>query len=169
MILATLIVLLFLLGFGFMLFSQAHREINPLNRKVGSFISVFIIIMSAFLILYFGGYFFTRTIIAGEDPFQLGGTRSVARLSEMEKNIFSLNAQLQKQAMDKVALNGNNLENELAAIFIVSEVALVEGEADLSVVPSTNKKCERCWRMLPTVGEQAAHPALCLRCAESVG
>ena len=40
MILATLIVLLFLLGFGFMLFSQAHREINPLNRKVGSLVDI---------------------------------------------------------------------------------------------------------------------------------
>ena len=30
-------------------------------------------------------------------------------------------------------------------------------------------KCARCWRVLPEVGSVAAHPALCLRCADAVG
>ncbi|MDE8345553.1 MAG: class I tRNA ligase family protein, partial [Acidocella sp.] len=29
-------------------------------------------------------------------------------------------------------------------------------------------KCERCWRVLPEVGRNAAHPTLCLRCCETV-
>jgi isoleucyl-tRNA synthetase len=30
-------------------------------------------------------------------------------------------------------------------------------------------KCARCWKILPEVGRVAAHPGLCLRCAEAVG
>lgn len=30
------------------------------------------------------------------------------------------------------------------------------------------RKCARCWRVLPEVGEIAAHPALCERCADAV-
>jgi isoleucyl-tRNA synthetase len=29
-------------------------------------------------------------------------------------------------------------------------------------------KCERCWRVLPEVGKDAAHPSLCLRCGDAV-
>jgi len=29
-------------------------------------------------------------------------------------------------------------------------------------------KCERCWRVLPEVGTNAAHPTLCIRCCEAV-
>jgi isoleucyl-tRNA synthetase len=31
------------------------------------------------------------------------------------------------------------------------------------------QKCERCWRVLPEVGDDAEHPDLCHRCAEVVG
>ncbi len=31
------------------------------------------------------------------------------------------------------------------------------------------QKCERCWRVLPEVGQSAAHPGLCLRCEAAVG
>jgi isoleucyl-tRNA synthetase len=30
------------------------------------------------------------------------------------------------------------------------------------------EKCERCWRVLPEVGTEKAHPTLCLRCCEAV-
>ncbi|HZT50695.1 MAG TPA: class I tRNA ligase family protein, partial [Stellaceae bacterium] len=30
------------------------------------------------------------------------------------------------------------------------------------------EKCQRCWRILPEVGEDAAHPDLCRRCADAV-
>jgi isoleucyl-tRNA synthetase len=29
-------------------------------------------------------------------------------------------------------------------------------------------KCERCWRVLPEVGQDAAHPSLCVRCGDAV-
>jgi len=34
---------------------------------------------------------------------------------------------------------------------------------------ASGEKCERCWRVLPDVGSQAAHPGLCGRCADAVG
>jgi isoleucyl-tRNA synthetase len=38
----------------------------------------------------------------------------------------------------------------------------------VSVTKATGSKCTRCWRVLPEVGSVAAHPALCLRCADAV-
>jgi isoleucyl-tRNA synthetase len=34
---------------------------------------------------------------------------------------------------------------------------------------SHGQKCERCWRVLPEVGANPAHPTLCVRCCEAVG
>jgi isoleucyl-tRNA synthetase len=60
-----------------------------------------------------------------------------------------------------------------AELCIVSDVELqttpnsesataVEGAADVQTAPGT--KCERCWRVLPEVGQSQAHPTLCRRC-----
>ena len=38
----------------------------------------------------------------------------------------------------------------------------------LQVVKAAGEKCARCWKVLPEVGSVAAHPALCLRCADAV-
>jgi isoleucyl-tRNA synthetase len=55
---------------------------------------------------------------------------------------------------------------------IVSAFALAEGAPDSGVTVAVSKaegsKCARCWRVLPEVGDVAAHPALCLRCADAV-
>ena len=52
-----------------------------------------------------------------------------------------------------------------------AEVAIVSAAAPgdiLAVQRAPGEKCARCWRVLPEVGQQAAHPALCLRCADAV-
>jgi len=47
------------------------------------------------------------------------------------------------------------------------QLAEVPGVAvRIEAAPGT--KCARCWRVLPEVGRHAAHPALCLRCADAV-
>jgi isoleucyl-tRNA synthetase len=33
---------------------------------------------------------------------------------------------------------------------------------------ASGHKCERCWRVLPEVGKDAAHPSLCVRCGDAV-
>ena len=70
---------------------------------------------------------------------------------------------------------------DFAEVCITSQIAVTEGTAPdgaftlpdvagIAVVPGLagGEKCERCWRILPEVGQAAAHPTLCLRCAEAV-
>ncbi|MBX6322262.1 MAG: isoleucine--tRNA ligase [Rhodospirillaceae bacterium] len=70
---------------------------------------------------------------------------------------------------------------DLAEIAITSAVALADAPApagafSLPDVPGVGvvveaapgAKCERCWKVLPEVGSQPAHPALCRRCADTV-
>jgi isoleucyl-tRNA synthetase len=49
-------------------------------------------------------------------------------------------------------------------VLIVSGVGLGTGEAAVTVDVAPGAKCERCWRVLPEVGESAANPTLCRRC-----
>lgn len=62
--------------------------------------------------------------------------------------------------------------DQLASIFIVSQVKLEKGEEgqplNVSVGPAEGQKCDRCWLVLPTVGKHAVHPSLCTRCTEVV-
>jgi isoleucyl-tRNA synthetase len=57
-----------------------------------------------------------------------------------------------------------------ADIAIVSAVSLLgaEGETAVSVARAAGEKCARCWKVLEEVGSVAAHPTLCLRCADAV-
>ncbi|MGI4940661.1 MAG: isoleucine--tRNA ligase [Janthinobacterium lividum] len=52
-----------------------------------------------------------------------------------------------------------------------AEVAIVSaaspGDA-LKIGRAPGEKCARCWRVLPEVGSQPSHPALCVRCADVV-
>jgi isoleucyl-tRNA synthetase len=64
-------------------------------------------------------------------------------------------------------------------ICIVSQVELkrqpdvtTDGEVknlSVSVAKADGQKCERCWAFSTSVGESAAHPALCARCAGIIG
>jgi isoleucyl-tRNA synthetase len=55
----------------------------------------------------------------------------------------------------------------LANLFIVSAVTLVEADGDLSVdvQRAAGAKCERCWTYSTNVGRLAAHSGVCERCA----
>ena len=65
-----------------------------------------------------------------------------------------------------------SLGDELRFVMIMSEVKLtkaVDGaETTVSVKPSTEKKCERCWHYVPGVGSNAEHPTLCPRCVSNL-
>ena len=57
----------------------------------------------------------------------------------------------------------------LADVLIVSQVEAVAGDAlSVQVEPAQGVKCERCWKILPSVGRDSAHPTLCARCAAVV-
>jgi len=60
------------------------------------------------------------------------------------------------------------MKGDLATLFIVSGVKLVNGgseELAVTVEKATGEKCERCWTYSDTVGQSEAHPTLCSRCA----
>ena len=57
----------------------------------------------------------------------------------------------------------------LADTLLVSQVRVAEGdELSVEVRPANGCKCGRCWKVLPTVGSDAAHADLCPRCAAVV-
>ena len=60
------------------------------------------------------------------------------------------------------------VEDDLATVFIVSNVAVVNAdvaELTVEVEKANGGKCERCWAYSETVGENSEHPTLCKRCA----
>ena len=121
MLIAIMVVLLFLLGFGFMIFSHAHREIHPVNRRIGSFISIFIIVSTTLMVFYLGGYLFYMGLFMGEDPFQIGfapfnkaliaAEEETEQDEALEKSLVDLNTFLQKQAARQAA--EINIQKEL--------------------------------------------------------
>ncbi|HVF71784.1 MAG TPA: isoleucine--tRNA ligase [Chthoniobacterales bacterium] len=59
-------------------------------------------------------------------------------------------------------------KEELEEFFILSDLTIQPGnEPSATITKTAHKKCGRCWRHRPTVGNSAAHPELCDRC-ESV-
>ncbi len=71
------------------------------------------------------------------------------------------------------------VRDELRFFFITSDVRVAgtpgEGALDalggrvaVTVAPTTDPKCARCWHHRPDVGAHAAHPELCGRCAGNV-
>ncbi|HZL07509.1 MAG TPA: zinc finger domain-containing protein, partial [Coriobacteriia bacterium] len=53
----------------------------------------------------------------------------------------------------------------LAEMFIVADVGLVPGDTfEVEITPAAGEKCPRCWNYR-TLGEDPAHPGVCVRCA----
>jgi isoleucyl-tRNA synthetase len=61
------------------------------------------------------------------------------------------------------------LGEDLKFVFIVSDVALVQGiDVSVAVAPSAAPKCGRCWHYRDDVGHDPAHPDLCGRCTSNL-
>ena len=62
-----------------------------------------------------------------------------------------------------------SLGDDLKFVFITSAIDLVAGSAlQISVKPSSDAKCERCWHYRSDVGSDAAHPTICGRCTSNL-
>ncbi|MBW8831166.1 MAG: isoleucine--tRNA ligase [Burkholderiales bacterium] len=62
-----------------------------------------------------------------------------------------------------------SLGDDLKFVTITSKAEVVNGaELKVKVQPSTAKKCERCWHWRDDVGQDAAHPTICGRCASNL-
>lgn len=60
------------------------------------------------------------------------------------------------------------MEKELADFCIVSTIKVEtsdDEELKVDVKISTREKCERCWKHLPSVGNDEKHPTVCARCS----
>jgi isoleucyl-tRNA synthetase len=82
------------------------------------------------------------------------------------------------QANAKIGLNAERyaslrtLDQDLKFIFITSQAQLeLSSEIEdmrISVVPSADTKCERCWHYCADVGAQAEYASICERCVSSL-
>jgi isoleucyl-tRNA synthetase len=128
------------------------------------------------------------------DPGELTAGITAAQRSRLENwgKLFPVREEVLRRlavARDEEKLIGSSLEarvrltangdlypllreyaKELPELFIVSEVALENGAGALSVEVerAPGGKCERCWKYLPEVGQDAEFPNLCASCSEAV-
>ena len=62
-----------------------------------------------------------------------------------------------------------SLGDDLKFVFITSAIELVANDAQsITVIASSDTKCERCWHYRADVGHDAAHPTLCGRCTSNL-
>lgn len=63
----------------------------------------------------------------------------------------------------------SSLGFDLKFAFITSRITLARGtELLISVLPSEDTKCERCWHYMPDVGSDPEHPTICGRCVSNL-
>ena len=61
------------------------------------------------------------------------------------------------------------LGNDAKFVFITSAIKIIAGDAmNISVKPSNNSKCERCWHYVEDVDSHAEHPTICGRCVSNL-
>jgi len=81
--------------------------------------------------------------------------------------------------VDEVYERIEKLKDQMETNFIVSEVRLTRQRTERSiglpdaplwfeVAKSEHPKCERCWNLRPSVGDDTEHPTLCARCVRVV-
>jgi isoleucyl-tRNA synthetase len=71
-------------------------------------------------------------------------------------------------AADRTLLT--SLAGELEELFILSDLAIAEGdESAVEVSKTPAARCERCWRHRQEVGKSTDHPTLCARCEDALG
>jgi isoleucyl-tRNA synthetase len=99
-----------------------------------------------------------RTIVAQAVEF--------ARQQKLIGN--GLEAYVELELPEDSLLHGMNA-TDVQEFLILSQLKLTVGpEPKATVAKTSQHRCDRCWRHLPTVGVQPQHPTLCDRCADVV-
>ncbi len=90
----------------------------------------------------------------------LRASKEISKISESDIEISC-----EKDDLDILT----SLKDQLPQVFMVSSVAVKQGiSLNVTARKTANAKCERCWRYMPDVGSDSAHPSLCRRCADVV-
>ena len=98
-----------------------------------------------------------RDVVNGALEQPPAPTRRIGKSLEAEVDLVVPHEDVFLAEMDPAAL---------ADTLLVSQVRVAEGdELSVEVRPANGCKCGRCWKVLPTVGSDAAHADLCPRCA----
>ncbi len=66
------------------------------------------------------------------------------------------------------ALNEKEACRSVSEVQSISKVSLDDSLIEIHALPSTSKKCERCWHRCADIGVNAQHPTLCGRCIENI-
>jgi isoleucyl-tRNA synthetase len=85
----------------------------------------------------------------------------------------SLGAQVVVRTGGATAALLEQYRDELPMIFIVSQVHLdaggdAGGALDVTVTRADGEKCARCWRIVPSVSDEASAAGLCERCVDAI-
>jgi len=83
----------------------------------------------------------------------------------------SLQAEVQLGASGRAYQNLVHLGDDLKFVLIVSRATLIETPSEsvqITVTPSENIKCERCWHYREDVNASPAHPGICGRCVDNL-
>ena len=95
--------------------------------------------------------------------------KEIETLREAGKVGSSLQANLVIEAGNEDYAMMQSLGDDLKFIFITSKVEIKQGtELHITVTPSNEQKCERCWHYRDEVGQDAEHPTLCGRCISNL-
>lgn len=81
----------------------------------------------------------------------------------------SLEAQVSLSLPDREGHDGVGIDWAELCLVSQLEVQKISGDVMVDVSRAEGEKCARCWRVLPEVGQNMAHPHLCLRCVDVVG
>ena len=111
-----------------------------------------------------------RRVVTGALELARAEKKIGASLQAKPKVYLSQERRAELQGLDlaEIAITSNiSLLSEAApdAAFTQNDVAGVAVMVELA----SGEKCERCWQVLPEVGEVKNHPTLCHRCSDAVG
>jgi len=104
-----------------------------------------------------------------------GHVRKIREKANMSLETARKDGQIGSSLEAKVVLSGGegaekevlrDLGKDLAPVLLVSQVEVKNGSGPLEVkvLKADGKKCARCWRYETSVGQDAAHAEICLRC-----
>jgi isoleucyl-tRNA synthetase len=97
---------------------------------------------------------------------ELEGLRSAGKIGSSLQAVVEVAASA--SCLAPLAALGNDLRFALITSKATLRKATAAADETITVAPSSDPKCERCWHYVADVGKQAAHPGICGRCVSNL-